>query len=94
MFARVIQAIGLWNYYAAHAVHIVYFIFKRETWICNGIGGLVIQFARIGPTFSGLIIDNTSWRVPFIIVVGIALVGYIFGAITLSSYNEIKKRVR
>ena len=28
---------------------------------------------------------------PFIIVVGIALVGYIFGAITLSSYNEIKK---
>ena len=52
---------------------------------------MVIQFARIGPTFSGLIIDNTSWRVPFIIVVGIALVGYIFGAITLSSYNEIKK---
>ena len=45
MFARVIQAIG-GNYYAAHAVHIVYFIFKRETWICNGIGGLVIQFAR------------------------------------------------
>ena len=46
--------------------------------------------STIGPTFSGLIIDNTSWRVPFIIVVGIALVGYIFGAITLSSYNEIK----
>ena len=35
MFARVIQAIGAYYY---HAVHIVYFIFKRETWICNGIG--------------------------------------------------------
>ena len=56
--------------------------------------GLVVwsyNLLQIGPTFSGLIIDNTSWRVPFIIVVGIALVGYIFGAITLSSYNEIKK---
>lgn len=80
------------NYYATHAVHIVYIIFKRETWICNGIGwfGHTIC-SSTGPTFSGLIIDNTSWRVPFIIVVGITLVGYIFGAITLSSYNETKK---
>lgn len=54
-----------------------------------GLAGLVIQFApAIGPTFSGLIIDHTSWRVPFIVVVGISLVGYIFGAISLTSYNE------
>ena len=34
-----------------------------------GLAGLVIQMApAIGPAFSGLIIDNTSWRVPFIIV--------------------------
>ena len=37
MFARVIQAIGA-GIIMPHAVHIVYFIFKRETWICNGIG--------------------------------------------------------
>ena len=40
-----------------------------------GLAGLVIQMApAIGPAFSGLIIDNTSWRVPFIIVVAISAV--------------------
>lgn len=64
---------------------------KEKRGFAMGLAGLVIQFApAIGPTFSGLIIDNTSWRVPFIIIVGIALIGYIFGAIFLSSYNETK----
>ncbi|HHP5733082.1 TPA: MFS transporter, partial [Staphylococcus aureus] len=44
----------------------------------------------IGPTVTGLIIDQASWRVPFIIIVGIALVAFIFGLISISSYNEVK----
>lgn len=56
-----------------------------------GLAGLVIQFApAIGPTVTGLIIDQASWRVPFIIIVGIALVAFIFGLISISSYNEVK----
>ena len=57
-----------------------------------GLAGLVIQFApAIGPTFTGLIIDNASWRVPFIVIVGIALVTFIFGFVSISSYNTTKE---
>ena len=93
MFARVIQAIG--GIIMPLMQFTLFTLFSKEK---RGFAmGLVVwsyNLLRIGPTFSGLIIDNTSWRVPFIIVVGIALVGYIFGAITLSSYNEIKNDVR
>ena len=40
---------------------------------------------------SGLIIDNASWRVPFIVIVGIALVTFIFGFVSISSYNTTKE---
>ena len=57
-----------------------------------GLAGLVIQFApAMGPTFTGLIIDNASWRVPFIVIVGIALVTFIFGFVSISSYNTTKE---
>ncbi|MBU5868993.1 MFS transporter, partial [Vibrio cholerae O1] len=36
------------------------------------------------------IIDQASWRVPFIIIVGIALVAFVFGLVSISSYNEVK----
>lgn len=92
MFARVIQAIGAGIIMPLMQFTLFTLFSKEKRGFAMGLAGLVIQFApAIGPTFSGLIIDNTSWRVPFIIVVGIALVGYIFGAITLSSYNETKK---
>lgn len=56
-----------------------------------GLAGLVISFApAIGPTVSGLIIDVSSWRTPFIAVAVIALIGYIFGAISIKSFNEPK----
>ncbi|HDZ3325901.1 TPA: MFS transporter, partial [Staphylococcus aureus] len=51
----------------------------------------VIQFApAIGPTVTGLIIDQASWRVPFIIIVGIAILAFVFGLVSISSYNEVK----
>src|SRR5699024_2843719 len=37
-----------------------------------------------------LVIDLSSWRMPFIIVVGISLIGFIFGAIFIKSYNTTK----
>ncbi|HFQ1754072.1 MDR family MFS transporter [Staphylococcus aureus] len=51
----------------------------------------VIQFApAIGPTATGLIIDQASWRVPFIIILGIAILAFVFGLVSISSYNEVK----
>lgn len=92
MLARVIQAIGAGIIMPLMQFTLFTLFSKEKRGFAMGLAGLVIQFApAIGPTFTGLIIDNTSWRVPFIIVVGIALVGYIFGAISLSSYNETKK---
>ena len=79
MFARVIQAIGAGIIMPLMQFTLFTLFSKEKRGFAMGLAGLVIQFApAIGPTFSGLIIDNTSWRVPFIIVVGIALVGYIF----------------
>ena len=55
-----------------------------------GLAGLVIQMApAIGPAFSGLIIDNTSWRVP-LIVVAISVLFLFSDASALTSYNDIK----
>ncbi|RIL72130.1 DHA2 family efflux MFS transporter permease subunit [Staphylococcus devriesei] len=91
MLARVIQAIGAGIIMPLMQFTLFTLFSKEKRGFAMGLAGLVIQFApAIGPTFSGLIIDNTSWRVPFIIIVGIALIGYIFGAIFLSSYNETK----
>ena len=60
-----------------------------------GLAGLVIQFApAIGPTFTGLIIDNASWRVPFIIIVGIALIAFIFGLVSIFQVTTKEDKVR
>ncbi|MEZ2005098.1 MFS transporter, partial [Staphylococcus aureus] len=64
---------------------------KEHRGFAMGLAGLVIQFApAIGPTVTGLIIDQASWRVPFIIIVGIAILAFVFGLVSISSYNEVK----
>lgn len=91
MLARVIQAMG-----AGVLMPLMQFTFftlfsKEHRGFAMGLAGLVIQFApAIGPTVTGLIIDQASWRVPFIIIVGIALVAFVFGLVSISSYNEVK----
>jgi DHA2 family multidrug resistance protein-like MFS transporter len=53
---------------------------KEHRGFAMGLAGLVIQFApAIGPTVTGLIIDQASWRVPFIIINPVT-VGPIAGA--------------
>ncbi|WP_226386238.1 MDR family MFS transporter [Staphylococcus sp. Marseille-Q1834] len=92
MVARVIQAMGAGIIMPLMQFTLFTLFTKEKRGFAMGLAGLVIQFApAIGPTFSGLIIDNASWRVPFIVVVGISLVGFIFGAISLTSYNETKQ---
>ncbi|MGO3726484.1 MFS transporter, partial [Staphylococcus carnosus] len=91
MTARVIQAMG-----AGIIMPLMQFtlfsLFPRDKrGFAMGLAGLVISFApAIGPTLSGLIIDISSWRVPFIAVAVIAGGGFIFGATSISNYNDPK----
>ncbi|GBZ37903.1 multidrug efflux MFS transporter LmrS [Staphylococcus aureus] len=78
MLARVIQAMG-----AGVLMPLMQFtlftLFSKEH-----------RGFAIGPTVTGLIIDQASWRVPFIIIVGIAILAFVFGLVSISSYNEVK----
>lgn len=91
MLARVIQAIGAGVIMPLMQFTLFILFPKDERGFAMGLAGLVIQFApAIGPTLSGVIVDTMSWRMPFVVVVIVASLGFIFGAIFLKSYNETK----
>lgn len=91
MLARVIQAIGAGVIMPLMQFTLFMLFPKDERGFAMGLAGLVIQFApAIGPTLSGVIVDTMSWRMPFVVVVIVASLGFIFGAIFLKSYNETK----
>ncbi|MFS0788042.1 MDR family MFS transporter [Shouchella sp. 1P09AA] len=57
-----------------------------------GMVGLVIMFApAIGPTVSGLIVENLSWRWLFFIILPIALGSLLFGMKVLTNLAEVSK---
>ena len=85
MFARVIQAVGAGILMPLMQFTLFTLFSKEHRGFAMGLAGLVIQFApAIGPTFTGLIIDNASWRVPFIVIVGIALVTIVLCSLLIS----------
>ncbi len=91
MLARVIQAMGAGVLMPLMQFTLFTLFSKEHRGFAMGLAGLVIQFApAIGPTVTGLIIDQASWRVPFIIIVGITIVAFVFGLVSISSYNEVK----
>lgn len=91
MLARVIQAIGAGVIMPLMQFTLFMLFPKDERGFAMGLAGLVIQFApAIGPTLSGVIVDTMSWRMPFVVVVIVASLGFIFGAVFLKSYNETK----
>lgn len=91
MLARVIQAIGAGVIMPLMQFTLFTLFPKDERGFAMGLAGLVIQFApAIGPTLSGVIVDTMSWRIPFVVVVIVASLGFVFGAIFLKSYNETK----
>ena len=93
MFARVIQAVGAGILMPLMQFTLFTLFSKEHRGFAMGLAGLVIQFApAIGPTFTGLIIDNASWRVPFIVIVGIALVTFIFGLYRFQVITQRKKQ--
>ncbi|ASK65063.1 MFS transporter [Brachybacterium avium] len=62
-------------------------IHKRGT--AMGTFGLVISFApAIGPTLSGFIVDNWSWRWLFVMMLPIAVGALVFAHLTLKNVTE------
>ncbi|MDQ0208730.1 MDR family MFS transporter [Alkalicoccobacillus murimartini] len=57
-----------------------------------GMVGLVIMFApAIGPTVSGLIVENLSWRWLFYVVIPISIFSLLFGIKILKNVTEVSK---
>lgn len=60
---------------------------KRGT--VMGMAGLVIAFGpAIGPTLSGYLVEEYSWRTPFIIIIPIALLSIAFGAFAMRNVTK------
>ncbi|MCD5324371.1 MULTISPECIES: DHA2 family efflux MFS transporter permease subunit [Pontibacillus] len=54
-----------------------------------GMAGLVIAFGpAIGPTLSGYLVENYSWRLPFIVILPIAAASIIFGMFALKNVTK------
>ncbi|WP_421383618.1 MDR family MFS transporter [Bacillus salacetis] len=54
-----------------------------------GMAGLVIAFGpAIGPTLSGWLVENYSWRVPFFVILPIAIGSIIFGIFALKNVTK------
>ncbi len=63
MLARVIQAMGAGVLMPLMQFTLFTLFSKEHRGFAMGLAGLVIQFApAIGPTVTGLIIDQASWR--------------------------------
>src|SRR5690606_11698399 len=57
-----------------------------------GLIGLVMTFApAIGPTLSGIIVDQLNWRWLFIIVIPLAAISIILGALYMKNVTVITK---
>jgi EmrB/QacA subfamily drug resistance transporter len=60
---------------------------KRGT--VMGMAGLVIAFGpAIGPTLSGYLVEEYSWRVPFMVIIPIAIGAIVFGAFALKNVTK------
>ncbi|WP_274361710.1 DHA2 family efflux MFS transporter permease subunit [Paenibacillus thermotolerans] len=57
-----------------------------------GMMGLAMIFApAVGPTLSGWIVQNYSWRVLFYVVLPLTLLGLIFGALSMKNVTQTSK---
>lgn len=91
MIARVIQAMGAGIIMPLSQFTMFTLFPKDQRGFAMGLSGLVIQFApAIGPTLSGVLVDHFSWRVPLIVVVVVAVIGYIFGFKSMHNFSTTK----
>ena len=94
MFARVIQAIGA-GVMLPLMQFTVFTLFPVERrGFAMGLTGIVAQSApAVGPTLTGLLIDQFSWRSPFIVVATVAVLAFIVGAIFVEDTGKKRAAV-
>ncbi len=91
MIARVIQAIGA-GILLPLMQFIVFMVFPVEKrGFAMGLTGIVAQSApAIGPTLTGVLIDFSSWHVPFIVVAAISLIAFGTGVFYVENLGQSK----
>ncbi|UOC12991.1 MULTISPECIES: MDR family MFS transporter [Staphylococcus] len=91
MIARVIQAIGA-GILLPLMQFIVFMVFPVEKrGFAMGLTGIVAQSApAIGPTLTGVLIDFSSWHVPFIVVAVISLIAFGAGVFYVENLGQSK----
>lgn len=92
LVARVIQACGA-GITIPLMQTVIFMIFPKERrGAIMGIIGLIIGFApAIGPTLSGFIVDNFSWRHIFFLVLPISIISLIFAIVSMKNVGEVSK---
>ncbi|HCN61364.1 MULTISPECIES: MDR family MFS transporter [Mammaliicoccus] len=91
MLARVLQAMG-----AGVMMPLMQFVLfnlfpKEKRGFAMGMAGLVISFApALGPTLSGYLVDNFSWRSPFYSIIPFSVIALAFGAKYLTNISKPK----
>ncbi|WP_457826746.1 MFS transporter, partial [Staphylococcus aureus] len=59
-----------------------------------GLTGIVAQSApAIGPTLTGVLIDFSSWHLPFIVVAVISLIAFVVGIFYVENLGQSKPTV-
>ncbi|NMC59911.1 MAG: multidrug efflux MFS transporter, partial [Candidatus Methanofastidiosa archaeon] len=92
LLARIIQACGA-GITIPLMQTVIFTIFPKEKrGTAMGLVGLVISFApAIGPTFSGFVIDQFSWRYIFLLVLPIAVIVLLIAIVYLKNVTEVNK---
>lgn len=89
LLARLVQACagGILMSFQMTTMVSIYPMEKRGT--IMGMSGLVIAFGpAIGPTLSGLIVNNLGWRYIFILVLPLMLLVFLIGLATFPNFKE------
>ncbi|WP_067932789.1 DHA2 family efflux MFS transporter permease subunit [Alicyclobacillus kakegawensis] len=91
LVGRVIQAVGA-GVLMPLVTNVIFSLFpvERRGW-AMGIFGIALNFApALGPTLSGWIVENHSWRILFFIILPIALVDLVVSALFLRNVTETR----
>lgn len=92
LIGRIVQALGT-GLVMPLMMNTILIIFPPEKrGGAMGLMGLVIMFApAIGPTLSGVIVDHMNWRWLFIMVIPLAIISIICGAIYMRNVTVVTK---
>jgi EmrB/QacA subfamily drug resistance transporter len=92
LVGRVVQAAGA-GIMMPLVTNVIFALFpvERRGW-AMGIFGIALNFApAVGPTLSGWIVENHSWRILFFIILPIAMIDLIISAFLLRNVTETSR---